>query len=112
MLLMEWQFALCVSLGLDDPLFLSSQQAKDWDSGQHMDLRKPYSLSAPRSCGTFSLDAWVVGKEAVSGSVRKLKTEYLSRFTLGKPTKVELRVEKKKHINIILITTVRIKPNS
>lgn len=57
-----------------------------------------YSLSGARAwgaaCGTLSLDAWVVGKEAVSGSVRKLKTEYLSRFTLGKPTKVELGVKK------------------
>lgn len=26
-----------------------------------------------------------------------MKTEYLSRFTLGKPTKVELGVEKKKY---------------
>lgn len=54
------------------------------------------SPSEPRSCGPFSLDAGAVGGGVVSGRVRKLKTEYLSRFTLGNPTKVELGVEKKK----------------
>ena len=63
-----------------------------------MDLGKAYSLSGPWCCGTFSLDARVAGEEAVSGTVRKLKTEYLSRFTLGKPTKVELGVEKETYI--------------
>lgn len=58
-------------------------------------MRKPYLLSGPLFCVPLSLEAGVVGKEAGSGSVRKLKTEYLSRFTLGKPTMVELGVAKK-----------------
>lgn len=88
------EFTLCISLGLEDLYFCFPSRLEIETMVTH-NLRKPYSLSGTRSCGTFSLDAWVVGKEAVSGSVKKLKTEYLSRFTLGKPTKVELRVEKK-----------------
>jgi hypothetical protein len=58
----------------------------------HQDLgpNRFYSLSEPRCCGAFSLGTGAVGRGAGSGSVRKLKTEYLSLFTLGKPTKVEL----------------------
>lgn len=89
-LLMEGKHIFCVPLRL-----LFSQRDRAWDHSQHMDPRKPHSLSGPWCCSTFSFDAWVVGKDAVSGMVRKLKTEYLSRFTLGKPTKVELWVEKK-----------------